>query len=327
MSILFGDIYRFTRRFRHDEQMLRKHTRGDEAIVVDSRPASTDNASSAYVTPNETYSKIHDIFVNIDRNKKRGSAERSGSGSDSKRRKGTGRRVHGDFWPPQEVDHYSTPGEQPETRIRRPSASIADKIVDPKPRAKDLDNDETAPRFPISYRGQVLLAQPKPHEDLNVRSPRWSEERQQRRTLEYGRLSPRDDQLDSQKDHPVEQSDQSPLNSKAAALIHVGAFEKLEHPQKRSLEYGRLSPPSNASSARVNKGVSSTSITEPHSPLSRPVRGSSVTMKSHGLSPTAEQRLAFRQEAYNAVLGVCGSTWNDIGLVSVSGHQMQEELL
>lgn len=45
-----------------------------------------------------------------------------------------------------------------------------------------------------------------------------------------------------------------------------------------------------------------------------------------GSSP-ANARLAFRQEVYNAVLGIGGSTWSDIGLISTRRHRDGEEEL
>lgn len=42
---------------------------------------------------------------------------------------------------------------------------------------------------------------------------------------------------------------------------------------------------------------------------------------------TPEQaRLAIRQEVYDAVLDEDGGQWSNIGLVSVSGHAVEEEL-
>lgn len=44
-------------------------------------------------------------------------------------------------------------------------------------------------------------------------------------------------------------------------------------------------------------------------------------------SSPANARLAFRQEVYNAVLGIGGSTWSDIGLISTRRHRHGEEEL
>jgi hypothetical protein len=54
---------------------------------------------------------------------------------------------------------------------------------------------------------------------------------------------------------------------------------------------------------------------------------------AHSDSETDEEldevvlRYAFRMEASNAALGVSGTPWSDVGLVSVSGHQEKEEEL
>jgi len=44
-------------------------------------------------------------------------------------------------------------------------------------------------------------------------------------------------------------------------------------------------------------------------------------------SSPAENRLAFRREVHDAVLGLNGNSWTDISLVSVNGYQQREEEL
>jgi len=71
------------------------------------------------------------------------------------------------------------------------------------------------------------------------------------------------------------------------------------------------SPPS-TNGARLDS-TSNAVVTAPHS--------SALTS-----SPAAD-RLAFRREVHNAVLGLNGNSWADISLVSVNGYQQREEEL
>ena len=119
----------------------------------------------------------------------------------------------------------------------------------------------------------------------------------------------------------------SHTNLLASALV-AGDDQRERHPPVQSLEFGRLSPPTTMNRTEENGRVTSVSKTAAYIPSSSILRGSSSTKSSNGLSPKAKKKLAFRREVYNAVLGIDGSSWNDIGgLVSVSGHQMKEEEL
>jgi hypothetical protein len=167
--------------------------------------------------------------------------------------------------------------------------------------------DETVPTYPISYRGQFLLAKLTPQENGT------SKEAQQRRSLEYGRLLP--------------QYDPSSTNPKAEVLRRGSIHKEPRPPQNRTLEYGRLSPPPTTKGAVMEYDEASTHAPEPHSPFAHLPRRSASANSNAQLSPRANRRLAFRKEAYNAVLGIDGQHWDDIGLVSVSGHQVMEEEL
>lgn len=89
-----------------------------------------------------------------------------------------------------------------------------------------------------------------------------------------------------------------------------------------SLEYGRISPPTRDVVERVTTNMRPR--TEPqarHYTLNSPGDRCSLSRKQFSSSP-ASSRLAFRQEAYDAVQG---NTWT--GLVSTSEYQVKEEEL
>jgi hypothetical protein len=122
----------------------------------------------------------------------------------------------------------------------------------------------------------------------------------------------------------------SHTNLLASALVSGDVRQQQRPPVQQSDEYGRLSPPPTTptKTGKNNDRVVSTARTTDHIPSFSIVRGSSSTKSSKVLSLKAKNKLAFRQEAYNAVLEIDGSSWNDIGgLVSVSGHQVKEEEL
>jgi hypothetical protein len=83
-----------------------------------------------------------------------------------------------------------------------------------------------------------------------------------------------------------------------------------DRPQKRhrqSEEYGRLTPPTGIDDARIRQ---------------RTDEMDSDVGSNHSVS--GPMTLAFRKEVYDAIKGGGELTWPEIGLVSVSGHQVKE---
>jgi hypothetical protein len=156
-----------------------------------------------------------------------------------------------------------------------------------------------------------MLEQSRLNEDKEKERPlpRYKEGMKQQ-SLDYDRLS-------------------SHMNLLASALVDGDVQQERRPPVQQSIEYGRLSPPPTITKkTKDDERVGSTARTAAHIPSFSILRGSSSTNSSDGLSPKAKNKFAFRQEAYNAVLEIDGSSWNGIGgLVSVSGHQVKEKEL
>jgi hypothetical protein len=94
-----------------------------------------------------------------------------------------------------------------------------------------------------------------------------------------------------------------------------------KRPLHQSSDYGRLSPPTfteKNDQGRIVRGSDQEAVGTP-----RPRRSSGRLQNgSLGMSPLT--KIGLRQEAFDAV---SSSVWSDVGLVSVSGHQVEEEEL
>ena len=321
MSFLFGDIYnQFPPKFRHDSLMQKTHKLEDRPTIEDSRPGSTSSLSAAYATPNEDLSESRHEDIDSVRGKGRNSDEQNASKSRSKRCKIASSETRGDYWPrlerdhyeppvevdhhapPHEVDHYAPPLEvyhyEPSAYTRRKYNSkppvFSDKRVEEKAWPSALDYNSTVPRSPLGHSDTKTL-------------PRYRHDQAQI-LLEYDRTAPH-------------------TNFLASSPVQKNAIEEQRSTLRQSDDYGRLSPPPTEKNARSNGTHVTSSNLEALTLNTRQPASSLSTKHSDNLSPTAAQRLAFRQEAYNAVLGIGESSWEDVGLVSVSGHQMKEEEL
>ena len=265
--------------------------------------------------------------ANTERSRKRSSEGRRGSESEPRKRQYIGREVQGDYWPSLQQGDYYFPGQGQQGDNYSPVELLKGDYyspVDDRPSKRDntggtasrpdlADVVRAIPRSLLDRNHwRKVLEQSRVDEDTeNERPlPRYVEDRKQQ-SLDYDRVS-------------------SHTNLLASALVDGNVRQQRRPPVQQSDEYGRLSPPplTPTKAAKDNDRVVSNARATDHIPSFSILRRSSSTKSNKVLSPKAKNKLAFRQEAYNAVLEIDGSSWNDIGgLVSVSGHQVKEEEL
>lgn len=318
MDTLFGHLYESAPTFRHDQEMFKKRGQRGKLQDVGSRPHSSDSMSTEYATPSESQPKTQVRLERPQTNHKRISDDSLGrdSAEEAAKRRKMDHQPQGDYWPPVEVDHYArarvdhySPTGDRYSRYEAdpPTGNTVGDPIDLTSWSGITQVEHSTPTSPIRNRWQKLIAQsrePKPIENAFF----GPKQRSHRQSLGSGRLSP--------PPHP------------ASGTLFDAKMEKQRAP-RQSLEYGRLSPPPTENRAMSNNDYTLHSSANAYAPSSRPLRRSSAARSNNGpvLSPNSTKRLAFRKEAQNAVLGVDGSNWNDVGLVSVSGHQIKEEEL
>lgn len=327
MGLLFGDIYASPPTFRHDRLMREKHKLEDQVTTSTPRPSSAQNSSSAYATPNEDFQRDH-------RKGRAGIMDNKRSLDDTCETQPESKKLRSMDSELQRTRIYvGNLGEAPEDRIveklnrifKGYIIGIASIPVDSGTRETlgyafvDMHSPSEAQRAIDEKHGSVVATRTL---TVELAGPNGSRNGKRARRRDAGPAPETAHDGDS-----LECGSTAPsTNFLASTLVQKDHFER-QRPQHQSIDYGRLSPPPTAE--KISQALDHTrpSITEVQNPGSERLRRSALGTRSSSVSTAANQRLAFRQEAYNAVLGVGGSDWSNIGLVSVSGHQAKEEEL
>lgn len=289
MSFLFGHIYSARPSFRHDQVMLKKKSVMSKPADHNSRQASSQSSSSHYATPK--------AYASVPQTDSAQKAMINAPKLPSKHNRSD--------------DHHAQTTDISSTKRNKHERQPQDDY------GRSVNVDHYSP----------------PHD-------------RKRRKSSTGAIS---DQIDdgSGTDWPaLTPTDAVPVNwldnrwrkRIAETMPPEWQFEddgssKKENQRRRSSNYGRLSPPpipkkygedTNDGQDHFDNLVQRRKDYEERT--SSKVRNYSSPKSPRSSSP-AQSRLAFRQEVYDAVLGKNGASWSDIGLVSVSGHQIREEEL